>query len=147
MGRQTEFNQETADKICLEISTTSQSLKAICENEEFPCVSTVYKWLSTNKEFAEQYARAREGQADFLADEIIEIADTCREGEKTVEKENYVEVTKGDMVERSRLMINARKWKASKLAPKKYGDRLDIDHTSKGERIIPTINILPKSDI
>jgi cytidylate kinase len=47
---------------------------------------------------------------------------------------------------RARELSQYYKWKASKRCPKTYGEKLDVDHTSKGERIIPTINILPKSE-
>jgi hypothetical protein len=69
-----------------------------------PGFATVKRWLSENADFQAQYARAREEQADFYADEIIQIADTCTDTNK------------------ARLQIDARKWKASKLAPKKYGN-------------------------
>lgn len=94
-----------------------------------PNVATVIRWLA-NPEYAEfcaQYARAREAQADILADEIIDLADICRQGSKTTKKANGdIETVTGDMVERSRLQIDARKWYASKLAPKKYSDKLAI---------------------
>jgi hypothetical protein len=61
-----------------------------------------------------------------MADQIREIADTCRMGTKTTIKATGTEVTTGDMVDRSRLQIDARKWLASKLAPKKYGDKLEL---------------------
>ena len=56
---------------------------------------------------------------------MIEIADTVREGkkEKTRSKDGVTE-ERGDMVDRSRLVIDVRKWPVSKLAPKKYGDKV-----------------------
>src|SRR5690242_17802831 len=87
--------------ICEEIAK-GQSLRAICEPEGMPAPSTVVSWLHQDPVLAEQYAHARDRQADFYADEIIEIADTAT-------NENY---------NVARLKVDARKWKASKLAPK-----------------------------
>jgi hypothetical protein len=35
-------------------------------------------------------------------------------------------ISTGDMVERTRLQIDARKWLAAKLSPRKYGDKLEL---------------------
>lgn len=90
-----------------------------------PCMVTVYAWLRKHEEFANNYIRAREDQADTLADEIVRIADTPMLGIKTkTDAEGNVETTEGDMIEHRRLQVDARKWIASKLKPKKYGDSL-----------------------
>jgi hypothetical protein len=78
--------------------------------------------------FAEQYARAREEQADGYADEIVAIAD---EPPQLVTKDDGedVEVSLDSAaIQRQRLRIDARKWVASKLKPKKYGDKVDHKH-------------------
>ena len=135
-GRPTIFTWEIADKICEEIATSSKSLKSICSVEGMPAVRTVLSWLSKGnkddaepflKDFVHQYARAREEQADFLAEEILEIADdgsndlmTIVKGDASYEQENK------EVTNRSKLRVEARKWIASKLKPKKYGDKLDL---------------------
>lgn len=92
----------------------------------------VFRWKEENREFREQYARAREEQAELLAEEIIEIADKPRVGRKIKRIKNNEgkvvteEIQEGDMVERSRLQLDARKWVASKLLPKQYGDKPDV---------------------
>lgn len=68
--------------------------------------------------------RARERQADFLAAKVVEIADTVPEGKKVkISQKDGTTEEHGDQVDRSRLMVDARKWLASKPAPKKYGQR------------------------
>jgi hypothetical protein len=131
--------EKVKELICERISTSNDSLRTICNAEGMPCVATVLKWLREDEKFVAQYARAKREQADLLVEQIIEIADTCREGTKTVEKATGVEITTGDMVERSRLMVDARKWAASKMNPKKYGEKLDV--TSDGNPIQQTLNI------
>jgi hypothetical protein len=59
-----------------------------------------------------------------MAGQVVEIADTVREGKKAkISQKDGTTEEHGDQVDRSRLMMDARKWLVSKLAPKKYGDR------------------------
>ena len=78
--------------------------------------------------FATRYARARDVGLEHMADEMIRLADTCREGVKTRRKvlpdgTVETETVTADMVERAKLQLDARKWYLSKLAPKRYGDQ------------------------
>lgn len=131
MARPTAYSAEIADAICERISL-GESLRGICEAEDVPAQSTVFRWLGANKEFREQYARAREAQADALFDEILAIADTPQIGEKRkIKEDGGVEVSTGDMIEHRRLQVDARKWMAGKLQPKKYGDKLELEHGGK----------------
>lgn len=131
MARPSEFTQETADRIC-EGLVEGQSLRSICLADDMPSASTVCRWLAANAVFREQYAHARDAQADTLTDEMLDIADDG--SNDWMEKKNAegavvgVEYN-GDAVQRSKLRIDTRKWYASKLAPKKYGDRQVLEHT------------------
>lgn len=134
MPRPADFSDELADHICERISD-GKSLREICAAEDMPNRSTVFRWLAHGDRtaFRDQYARAREAQADALADEIVSIADQPLIATTTVDKEVVCdkvlqptsETRTSDAVERSRLMVDARKWVASKLAPKKYGNKLE----------------------
>jgi hypothetical protein len=84
-----------------------------------PSTAAVCRWLAANKGFREQYARARELQADALFDDILDIAD----GRKALLEGNDPDV------QRDRLAVDARKWMAGKLQAKKYGDKLDLNHS------------------
>ena len=106
-----EFNPETANAI-LERIANGESLRNIASAEGFPSRPTIYGWLSSNKEFADQYARAREEQADTYADEIAAIAD-----DESIPADSR------------RIRIDARKWVACKLKPKKYGDKVQTEHS------------------
>jgi hypothetical protein len=128
MARPSEFSQETAASICGRLAS-GEPLVKICRDEEMPGLSTVYRWLGENEKFRDLYARAREDQADTLADEIQAIADEPMLGTKTTTKANGdVETVAGDMLEHRRLRVDARKWIASKLKPKKYGDKVEHAH-------------------
>lgn len=130
MARPSSYSVKVADVICERLAE-GRSLNSICQAEDMPHKATVFRWLSSHDEFRDQYARAREAQADVLFDEILDIANTPIEGTKTkLDKDGeVVEVSKGDMIEHRRLQIDARKWMAGKLRPKVYGDKLDVDLT------------------
>lgn len=98
-----------------------------------PVQSTVFKWLSQQPAFAEQYARAREAQADTLFDEIQDIADDGSNDfitKKNADGTEY-EAFNAEHVQRSKLRVDARKWMAGKLRPKVYGDKIEHDHTGQ----------------
>lgn len=133
MGRPTDFSQELADKI-LERIADGESLRAICREDCFPAKTTVFRWLQADEVFRDLYEKAREAQADSLADEILDIADTPQIGEKTKKTpDGKVETTTGDMIEHRRLRVEARKWIAAKLKPRKYGDSSKLEVTGKDE--------------
>lgn len=130
-GRPTAYTPELATAICEQIAD-GLSLRQICVKDSMPSQSMVFRWLAQPDRggFREQYARAREAQADKLADEILEIADET-EGDfigKELGDGTVVEVADHEHIQRSKLRVDARKWKAAKLAPKKYGDRVINEH-------------------
>lgn len=125
MPRASEYTQEVADAICERIAE-GESLRAICRDEDMPVKSTVFKWLTQQKVFADQYTRAREAQADALFDEILEIADDGTQD--YAEGRNGETVINNEAIGRSRLRVDTRKWMAGKLRPKVYGDKLDLNH-------------------
>lgn len=140
-GRPSNYSEALADKICLLLSE-GQSLLTICKREDMPARGTVMRWLAEDAHagFRDKYARAREEQADFYAAQIVEIAD---EDIATVSRKddegNEIEVSfDSTAVQRNRLRVDARKWYASKLAPKKYGDKLGI---GQAEGLDPASNV------
>jgi hypothetical protein len=101
----------------------------------------VNRWLQENEDFRNQYAHARELQVQHMADEILEIANDgrndwmIRQDEKTG-KESLV--PNYDNVQRSRLRVDTYKWLLSKLAPKRFGDKLEVEHT---EDVVITLTL------
>lgn len=122
-GRPSDYTSEIADRICERIGD-GQSLRTICQDEGMPSQSMVYRWLAAQPEFREQYARAREAQADLLFDEILQIADDGRNDKYT--DDEGMQRTDYDVIARSKLRVDARKWMAAKLRPRVYGDKLAI---------------------
>lgn len=119
------YDPEIGDKICERIATSSSGLHTICKEDGMPSVATVFNWLRDNKSFLDNYTRAKDCQADFMADEILEIADDTSNDTKYTEDGR--EYANSEWINRSRLRVDARKWIASKLKPKKYGDKLEVD--------------------
>jgi hypothetical protein len=94
--------------------------------EGMPDKSFVLDWLAADPSFAAQYARAREEQADTFADDIVEIADDARnDWMERHGKDDLGWVENGEHIQRSKLRVDARKWTAAKLRPKKYGDKIE----------------------
>lgn len=129
-GRPSDYTEERAADICALLGE-GNSLKDICELENMPTRSTVYLWLAKHKEFSDMYARAREEQADTFADEIVSIADTA-----TNETANAV-----------RVRVDARKWVASKLKARTYGDKQQMEHSGPGGGpVVTRVELVAASD-
>lgn len=125
MARPSKYSDELADRICA-LLADGQSLRTVCLADDMPEKTTVFRWLRTKDGFRNQYARAKEESADALTDEMLDIADDG--SNDWMEKHNSdgdscgYQVN-GEHIQRSRVRIDTRKWIASKLKPKKYGDR------------------------
>lgn len=121
-GRPSDYTIELALTICEEIAS-GRSLRSLCAQEDMPGQRTVFTWLHKHDEFRQHYTRAREAQADAMLEEILLIADDGT-GDTWIDDEG-VERTNQDVISRSRLRVDARKWAMSKMAPKKYGEKVE----------------------
>jgi hypothetical protein len=128
-GRPTIYSPELAASIC-ERLVDGESLRRICFDQNMPGKTTVMRWLAKFAKFRDQYARAREAQADALFDECLEIADDTSRDFKTKETEDgtAIQVVDHEHISRSKLKVETRKWMVGKLAPKKYGEHQQIEH-------------------
>lgn len=132
MGRPTDYDDTTVGIICERIAN-GESLRGICEDEGMPDKATVFRWLGKHDAFRDQYTRAREAQADAVFDDILTIADDGRNDwmeRKNADGTSIGWVENGEALRRSQLRIDARKWMAGKLQPKKYSDKLQIDQNT-----------------
>ena len=127
-GRPSLYTEALAAKICRRLAE-GETLRAICRDPAMPDKATVLRWLAdkAKADFRDQYAHAREMQADALFDEALEIADDAS-GDWTVDKDGK-KVVDHENVQRSRLRVDTRKWAAGKRAPKRYGDKLNLGGT------------------
>lgn len=143
-GRPSGYSQEIADIICDRLSD-GESLRTICSGADMPGKSTVFGWLADpeKEEFRTKYTRAREAQADALFDEMLDIADDGSNDwmeKKDDEGGNIGWRENGEALKRSQLRVATRQWMASKLLPKKYGDKLTNIHEG-GDKPIETKDV------
>jgi hypothetical protein len=125
-GRPTKYTKEIGEEICrlmVEEVGYKGSLRGICSREDMPAVSTLCKWLTVHKEFAELYTRARDAQVELELSDIIVIADDGSEDWETRTTANGTEYQSEnkEVTRRSELRVNARLKRAGMLAPRKYG--------------------------
>jgi len=105
---------EMMDSLLLHIES-GKSMREVCRMDGMPDHTTVIRWMRDDGALATKYARARKAQADVLFDRM-----------ETVEEQ----VSAGTMDSHAaRVVLDSMRWRASKLAPKVYGDRLDVSVT------------------
>ena len=121
----TIYNKKTADLICEKLME-GVSLREICRGEGVPKRGTIYSWLIAHEAFADQYARACEVREDGMFDELFDIADDS--SNDWMKRKDGEEALDSEHVQRSKLRIDTRKWALARMRPKKYGDRLDLNH-------------------
>jgi hypothetical protein len=133
-GRPTVFG---IDNPCWQIMTEQmslgKSLSSALRVEGMPSYHAVMMMLKANPQFREMYEKAIENRADRLAEEILELAD-----------EPMPDGLEGAMasawVQQKRMQVDARKWIASKLKPKMYGDRIDVSVTDTRISVLDALN-------
>ncbi|MDH1475810.1 hypothetical protein N5F13_14975 [Comamonas thiooxydans] len=123
------FSQGLCDAICTALAE-GESLRSICLRSGMPHIATVMRWLSDpeKRDFCEQYTRAREAQAETLAEELLAIADEAEY--EPIQDPNTGETLAvafdKTAVARNKLRVETRKWLAARMSPKKYGDKLAV---------------------
>lgn len=142
-GRPSDYTPEKATEICVRIAD-GQSVREIARGEDMPSMATIFRWLSVHPEFQEQYARAKEAQALYLAEEILDVADDGTNDwmeRKNDDGETIGWNVNGEAIQRSKLRVDTRKWLLSKLLPKKYGDRVAMEHSGPDGNPIETKDV------
>jgi hypothetical protein len=136
---------QKAKSLIIDQMSNGKSLKYILESNKIPGRDNVYRWLNVNhdkydKEFSDNYARATTERADFIFDEMMQIADTTEDGVTTKTNDKGIEITSGDMIQHRRLKVDTRKWILGRMNPKKYSDKIQIDTTDfKTQPLFPDV--------
>ena len=127
-GRPSIYTQALADRICAELAV-GKSMRTVLKMDGMPVMDTVFRWLREKPEFSEQYAKAKAEAADALVEEMIDIADSgTNDWMENNDPNNPGYRVNGEHIQRSRLRVDTRKWIAAKLKPRKYGEKLDMNH-------------------
>lgn len=134
-GRPTLYNDDLIAEICSQLAM-GKSLNSICKAETMPNIKTIFDWLNKYEDFSNKYVRAKQESADAFAEEIQDISD---EKPLTYIDEKGNEKIDPAAVNWHRLRVDSRKWLASKLKPKKYGDKMQLSGDSNAPLVIKTI--------
>lgn len=128
----TKYTPELAAFICEQLSK-GRTLRAICRDLEAldgPADSTVRQWVMEDVNgFHAQYAKARDTGLDAMSEECFDIADDKQLDTITKRRDDGTEfeTINTEWIARSRLRVDTRKWYLSKLAPKRYGEKLTTE--------------------
>lgn len=130
-GRPTIYSEDLVSELCKR--RESASLLQVCKSDDMPTRATVYNWLGDEdkKDFLDKYDLAQKIHSEKLFDELLDIADDS--SDDRIENAEGRKVANNELVARSRLRVDTRKWYLSKVLPKKFGERIDI--TTGGEKI------------
>lgn len=139
MARPSEYTPEVAAEICAWVAS-GKSLVKWCAIEGHASLPTVRAWQAKYPEFLSQYAHARLACYEVWAAEIVDISDDGLNDTYIDEKGN--QRTDHDVVNRSRLRVDARKWLLSKLLPKVYGESAEGEQ----QKTKPTKLVLHKGE-
>lgn len=128
-GRPTKCTQQVADELCAKLAD-GQSLRSVCADESMPEKSTVLLWVvngreidGTGRQFSDQYRVAREAAGYSHADEALDMRSMVYSGE--------IEPSA------AKVILDALKWGAERMAPKAHNPKQEIDHTSSDSSMTP----------
>lgn len=135
IGRPTKYTPEMAERICELVATCEIGYNRLSEiYVDIPDRVTVNIWRRKYPEFRSMYAQAKSEQIENIIEEILDIADDA-----TNDYMEYIDKKtgclswqlNGEHVQRSRVRIDTRKWLASKLVPRIYGESKDQEPANK----------------
>lgn len=128
-GRPTLYTPELAQEICERLSK-GEPLSTICEDAHMPAVRTVSDWKEAQPTFSADFARARDDGHDAIAAQCFVIANTPQLGERVeIDADGKERVTREDMLGHRKLQVETRLKLLAKWDPKRYGERLDLNHS------------------
>lgn len=127
-GRPSDYSEEISTAICDQL-TEGKSLRSICSQDGYPHIVTVLRWLEAHPSFADRYARARELQADVMDAMILDVVANCTP----------------ETAQADRVKILGLQWRAAKLLPKRYGDKVTQEHT--GDITLKVVTGVPRQQI
>jgi len=134
-GRPSIYSEELADRICEIVATNPLGLPRLCQKfPEMPNYDTINTWRWTKDGFSVKYAKAKMVQAELMAESIEDVAYDLI-NEVHVDESGQRKLDSG-LLGQARLIIDNRKWTASKLAPKIYGDQKRVEELEgENERV------------
>lgn len=127
MARPSEYNYQLCEEICSVVANGFNIKTVLSSKDEYPTFQTWCNWKRQHTELFDLYTRSIQDKADSVEEELEHI---------------YSEVKAGTIdAPTGRLLIDTLKWKASKYYPKMFGDKVDVDHTTNGKDLAPTVDL------
>ena len=141
-GRPSKYTKKLTQKICERLAL-GESMRSICSKKDMPGRRTVLRWLAKHDEFRDLHAEARQLQADYHFDEILDIADDATNDFMVRERADgsTETVLNQEHMQRSRLRIEGRKWVLARMSPKKYGDKVQLEADGDGGTVAFVMNL------
>ena len=121
MPRPQTYSAALAARVCSRIAD-GESLRALCRRPGMPTLATIHQWLSRHEAFRRMHQAACEARADVLVEEMLAIADDSS-GDVRRAKPGAAPTLDRENLQRAKLRIEVRRWRAARLAPHRYGDR------------------------
>lgn len=128
--------QKIKDEVCTRLAG-GESLRTICADAHMPNRSEVFTALYADEQFANQYARARKFWALAEFENMLDIADTPEQGEKTVVDDEGTQTTYADMIEHRKLQVNTRQWGLARMNKTIFGEKIEINNTTPADSMTP----------
>ena len=110
------FTPEIAEQI-IEGLENGLSLSKICRTENMPSRATVNRWFRSDVDFEAKCAAARARGQDVYIEKTEDLEDDVREGRLDPQS--------------AKVILSSIQWRASKLAPKRYGDKQEVELSGK----------------
>lgn len=122
-GRPSDYTKPLGEEFCSRLAQ-GRSMRSVCNDDGMPDKATICRWLAKHEDFRDQYAACAEMRADLIFEETLDIADDGTNDVRTVGDKEVVDY---DHIQRSKLRVDTRKWFLSKLQPKKYGEKQQVE--------------------
>ncbi len=113
--------------------TAGKSLSTVLRDKEMPEWVTFYRMLEQDPKLRQAYDKAIQDRADRMADEILELSDEAM-------PDGLEGAMASAWVQQKRMQVDARKWIASKLKPRTYGDRIDVSVTDQRISVLDALS-------
>ena len=138
-NRPVKPNDETINYILDMVESGMSLTEVIHDRPDMPSVGTWYNWMRADQVLADRYARAKQIQCEALAYDVLRLSNTPLKGVTTITRDTptgtLVEVREGDNTERTRLMVEARRWYLEKIMPKKFGNSVQVILQSSDDKL------------
>ena len=119
-AHEVRYSDELAIKVCERIATTPISMALICRQPDMPSYTAFFRWLRDHEEFREMYVIAKQEQVELLMEQCLDIVDD--DSNDIITTDDGRKIINTAALRRAKMKVDFRKWLASKLLPRKYGN-------------------------